>query len=154
MFFFIIMYRTCWTSNLDDVTSFSENINWRKPIFSRSIFAILSWYIVFFHGTTAPSGPGPPHYRGFTITIRHTTFGRTSLDKWSASSRDLYMTTHNTRHTQENINTTGGILTHNPSKRTATDPRLRPSGHWNRRFISLISSILHVFVKVSKFSCV
>jgi hypothetical protein len=21
------------------------------------------------HGTTAPSGPGPPHYRGFTITF-------------------------------------------------------------------------------------
>jgi hypothetical protein len=26
----------------------------------------------FFHGAAAPSGPGPPHYRGFTITLRHT----------------------------------------------------------------------------------
>jgi hypothetical protein len=32
-------------------------------------------------GPTAPSGPGPPHYRGFTITLRHTTVGRTPLDE-------------------------------------------------------------------------
>jgi len=27
-----------------------------------------------------PSGPGPPHFRGFMITLRHTTHGRTPLD--------------------------------------------------------------------------
>jgi len=27
-----------------------------------------------------PIGPGPPHCRGFTITLRHTTLGRTPLD--------------------------------------------------------------------------
>jgi len=32
-----------------------------------------------FHGTTAPSGPGQTHYRGFTITLRHITLGRTPL---------------------------------------------------------------------------
>jgi hypothetical protein len=31
------------------------------------------------NGATAPSGPGHPHYRGFTITLRHTTLGRTAL---------------------------------------------------------------------------
>ena len=36
------------------------------------------------HGATAPSGPGPPHYRGFTITLRHTTLCSTALDEWSA----------------------------------------------------------------------
>ena len=59
-------------------------------------------YTFFFaNGATAPSGPGPPHYRGFTITLRHTTLGSTPLDEWSARRRDLYMTTHNThnRHT-------------------------------------------------------
>jgi hypothetical protein len=58
-------------------------------------------YILFANGSTAPSGPGPPHYRGFTITLRHTTLGSTPLDEWSARRRDLYMTTHNThnRHT-------------------------------------------------------
>ena len=32
------------------------------------------------HGTTVPSRPGP-HCRGFTITFRHTTVGRTPLDE-------------------------------------------------------------------------
>ena len=32
--------------------------------------------IFFSYGATAPSGPGPPHYQGFTITLRHTTLGR------------------------------------------------------------------------------
>jgi hypothetical protein len=39
---------------------------------------------IFFHGATAPSGPGPPHYRGFTFTPRHTILGRTPLNEWSA----------------------------------------------------------------------
>jgi hypothetical protein len=52
-------------------------------------------------GSTAPSGPGPPHYGGFTITLGHTTLGRTPLDEWSARCTDLYLTTHNThmKHT-------------------------------------------------------
>jgi hypothetical protein len=79
---------------------------------------------------TAPWGPRPPHYRGFTITLRHTTLGRTPLDEWSARHRDLYLTTHNKHNT--NIHATGGIRTRNPSKRTAADPRLRPRGHWDR----------------------
>jgi hypothetical protein len=45
---------------------------------------------------TAPLGSGPPHYRGFTITFRHSTLGRTPLDEWSACRRDLYLATHNT----------------------------------------------------------
>jgi len=38
---------------------------------------------IFRHDATAPSGPSPPHYRGFTITIRHTALGRTPLEEWS-----------------------------------------------------------------------
>jgi hypothetical protein len=54
------------------------------------------------------SGPRPPHYRGFTITLRHTTLGRTPLDELSARRRDLYLTTHNTQK-ETNIHATGGI---------------------------------------------
>jgi hypothetical protein len=50
----------------------------------------------FFNGPTAPSGPRPAYYRGFTITLRHTTLGKTPLDEWSARRRNLYLTTHNT----------------------------------------------------------
>ena len=35
----------------------------------------------FFYGTTAPDEPGPSHCRDFTITLRHTTLGRTPLDE-------------------------------------------------------------------------
>ena len=54
----------------------------------------------FFPGSTAPSGPGPPHCRSFTITLRHTTLSRTPLDEWSVRRRDLYLTTHNTHNRQ------------------------------------------------------
>jgi hypothetical protein len=54
-----------------------------------------------FYGATAPSGPGPPCCRGFTITLRHTTLGRTPLDERSARRRDLYLTTHNTHKRQK-----------------------------------------------------
>ena len=52
------------------------------------------------HGAIAPSGPGPPHYRGFTIILRHNTLGRTPLDEWSAQRRDLYLTTYNIQKRQ------------------------------------------------------
>jgi len=51
---------------------------------------------IFFNGSTAPAEPGPLHYRGFIITLRHTTIGRTPLDEGSARLRELYLTTHNT----------------------------------------------------------
>jgi hypothetical protein len=37
--------------------------------------------IYLFCGATAPSGPEPPQYRGYTITLRHTTLGRTPVDE-------------------------------------------------------------------------
>jgi hypothetical protein len=49
---------------------------------------------LFLHDATACSGPVPPHYRGFTIILRHTTLGRCPLDEWSVRRRDLYLTTH------------------------------------------------------------
>jgi hypothetical protein len=67
---------------------------------------ICYWYF-FFHGATAPSGPGPPRFRGFTITLRHTTVGRTPLDEGSTRRRDLYLTTHNTHNRQTSMPTPG-----------------------------------------------
>jgi len=73
----------------------------------------------------SPSGPRPPHYRGFMITLRYTTLGTIPLYEWSARRRDK------TQHSQETIiHPPGGIRTHKPSKPAATDLRLRPRGHW------------------------
>jgi hypothetical protein len=54
-----------------------------------------------------PSKPGLPHYRGFTITLRHSILCRTRLDELSGWRRDLYLTTHNTRNRQTPTAPTG-----------------------------------------------
>jgi hypothetical protein len=43
--------------------------------------ALLNQNYCFFDSVIAPSGPEPPHSRGFTITLRHTTLGRTPVDE-------------------------------------------------------------------------
>jgi hypothetical protein len=57
------------------------------------------------HGATAPGGPGSPNYRGFTITLRHTTLDKTPLDEWSARRTDVYVTTYNTHKRQMSMKT-------------------------------------------------
>jgi len=64
-------------------------------------------------------------------TQRHTTVGRIPLDEWSARRGDLYLTTHNTHNRQTSM-PTGGIRSHDLSRRAAVDLRLRPAGHWDR----------------------
>jgi len=52
---------------------------------------------------TALSRPGPPHYRGFPITIRHTTLGTTPMNKWLTNRRGVYLTTHYTHKRQTSM---------------------------------------------------
>ena len=40
----------------------------------------------FFRGAAASSGPGRLQYRDFTLTLRHTTVGRTSSDDAETST--------------------------------------------------------------------
>jgi hypothetical protein len=55
-------------------------------------------------------GPRPPHYRGITITLRHTTLGSTDYLVGLLLTRDIHAP--------------GGIRIRNPSKRAAADPQL------------------------------
>ena len=80
------------------------------------------------HGLTAPSGPGPPHYRSFTIIFS---------DKTQPSQ-------------QRDIHAPAGIRTNNLSKRAATHPCLRPRVHWHRQNHSLLQ-ILGCFFFTSSF---
>jgi hypothetical protein len=59
--------------------------------------------ISIFHSATAASGPGPPHYRCFTITLRHTTLGRTPLGMRSARRRDVSISIHSTHKRQTSM---------------------------------------------------
>ena len=62
--------------------------------------------LIKFLSSTAPSGSGSPHCRGFNITYTHThthTLDRTPLDGWSHRRSDLYMTIHNTDNRQTSM---------------------------------------------------
>jgi hypothetical protein len=51
-------------------------------------------------------------------------------------------TLQHTQHSQQtNIHASGGIRTHNLSRRAAADLRLRPRAHWNRLYGGFISNI-------------
>jgi hypothetical protein len=67
------------------------------------IIIIIIIISIGFSWLVSPSGPRSHHYRGFTITLRHTTLGRTPLDEWPVRRRDLYLTTHNTHNKQISI---------------------------------------------------
>jgi hypothetical protein len=85
-------------------------------------------------GTRARSGVGPPHYRGFTISLRHTTVGSTGsvgLRRTSVQSTHRPLRTQNTILMRD-IRNTSGIRTRNPSKQAASRSRLRLCSHWDR----------------------
>jgi hypothetical protein len=71
-------------------------VNFLHPSYISSLLFCFSWF-------DSRSGPRPPPYRGITITLRHTTLGRTPLDEWSVLRRDLYLATHNTHKRQTSM---------------------------------------------------
>ena len=102
----------CFLKYLTTLCQYSVNRIITKIILER--FWPRSWRIGFAlrsrkrktfppHGATAPSGPGSPHYRGITISLRHITISRSPLDEWSARRRDLYLTTHNIHKRQISV---------------------------------------------------
>jgi hypothetical protein len=52
-----------------------------KPFVTNPVALIITGIFFPPHCATAHSGPGLPHYRGFTITLRLTTLGRAPLDR-------------------------------------------------------------------------
>jgi hypothetical protein len=101
-------------------------------------------YTLLCIGATAPSGlliveASRPHsHKTYTVWL---------LSPWSGRRRDLYLTTHKTQQTD--IHAPSGIRTHNPSKGTAKDSRIRPRGHQYRLFLCAYSHIKVNFISVS-----
>jgi hypothetical protein len=92
--------------------------------------------IISIHSFTGAYSPrwtfGLP-FRCFLITHIQT-HGRTPLDEWSASRRDLYLHRTTQRINTTNIHAPRGIRTRDPSNQAAAHLRLRPRGHWHRRW--------------------
>jgi len=115
--------RTIWTSQDYTVRKSIQLYDLYFPTIAKLYFCmtvrfVILCYYLHFHVATAPSGSWSPHYRGFTITLRHTTLSRTPPVKWPARWTDLYL--KNPQHSQKTeIHARGGIQTHNPSKRVA-----------------------------------
>jgi hypothetical protein len=103
-----IPFETCWTFNKRWNNKFYYKVTfcWLFIRIQTTMHAsvnikfYLLIYIFFYLGATAHSGPRPPYCREFTVTLRHTTVGRTPLDEWSSRRRDLYLTTHDTHNRQ------------------------------------------------------
>ena len=85
-------------------------------------------------------GTGPLHYRGFTMALRHTTLGRTSLDEWSARHRDLYVTTHNTHKRQISM-PPAGFETANPVRERPRRPTIDNHLPWEKQCLMFALSI-------------
>jgi hypothetical protein len=84
--------------------------------------------------------PGPPHYQGFTITLRHATLCRTSLDEWLVPRRDLYITTRNTHKGKTSMLPTGFESTVPASERRQTHSLDRAATTTGKLLQHLISS--------------
>jgi hypothetical protein len=84
-----------------------------------------------------PSGPRPPLYRGFMITLK--TLQSVEL-LWTSGQPDAETSTWHTTLTRDRHPSPDGIRTHNPSKRAAADPRLRPRGDWDRPHLTIFTT--------------
>ena len=98
---------------------------------------------VVFHSPlqNSPSGPGPPHYQGFIITLGHTICSRTLLHEWSAKV-DLYLKTHNNHKRQISIPPAGFETTIPVSQR----PQAHSLDHTATRISFLCGIVWHNFL--------
>jgi hypothetical protein len=90
------------------------------------------------------SRPTATQYRDLTITLRHTTSGRTPLDEWSARRRDLYLTTHNTDKRQTSMPAAGFEPTIRTSERPQTHALDRGATGTDRAQIYFPLILLHL----------
>jgi hypothetical protein len=95
------------------------------------------YFFLFFQWLYSPSGPGPPHCRGFAITLSWTRHPGRVI---SPSQRRL---PHIQESQETDIHAPGRIRTHDASRRTAADPRLRQRGHRGRHY-SIHSTYIYI----------
>ena len=81
----------------------------------------------FFHGSSAPIGPGLPPCSQFSVTLSTTQSVGLHCTGDQPTPRTL---PDNTQHSQEtDFHDSGGIRTRHRSKRTAANPGIKPRGN-------------------------
>jgi hypothetical protein len=69
--------------------------------------------------------------------------------RWDSSGRGIGPSqrtlSDNTNTVQDKCPCSGGIRTHDPSKRSAADPRLRPRRHWNRPIFTQVITVNNIW---------
>ena len=86
--------------------------------------------VYLFIGVTAPSGPWPPHSRGFYISHNDVPQSVGLLVAQTSTWQHTTVTT-------ERLPWPGGIRIHNHSQRAAADVRLRPRGYLDRLLLKI-----------------
>ena len=125
-------------------------------IFKRTVFPlIIRWFalvkyviiiIIILWRLQPNRGLCSPHSWGlFEITHNDTPQSVGLL--WTSDQPVAETSTWQHTTLRTNIHATGGIGTHNLSRRAAADPRLRPRGHWNRLLLLLLL-LFHKFLVV------
>jgi hypothetical protein len=102
-----------WKLYVTDGSTMQQDA-WMHPFFTHLLYVlykILNILTPPSNCATTPRVTCPPHYCGFTITLRRTTLGRTPFNEWSAQRKDLYLTTHNTHNRQTSMPPAGFKLT-------------------------------------------
>jgi hypothetical protein len=97
-FYLLVLLRHAWPQLL---AIFRQLVVFSSEVWSLRVnlhMWLQSWFISFYHGSRAPVGLGFRMVEASRSHSRHTTFGRTTLDEWSARRRDLHLTTHNTHN--------------------------------------------------------
>jgi len=79
------------------------------------------------HGATGPSGSGSPIIKA---SRSHPDTPHSVGLLWTTET----LPDHTQLSQETDIHAAGGIRKHNPSKKAAADPRLRPRGQWDRPF--------------------
>jgi hypothetical protein len=92
-------------------------INYEAPCYT--VFFLLLFDVIFLW-LDNPTELKPPPCRGFEITFRNTTLGRTPQDECSACCRDLYLSTHNIHRRQTSMFPAGLETTIPASERPKT----------------------------------
>jgi hypothetical protein len=115
--------------------------------FLKDIWVRATYYVICsnFHFVVLPTSTYSRRRLSFyfhLITLRHTPQSVGLL--WTGDRPVAETSTWQHKHSQEtNIHASGGIRTHDPSKRSASDLLRRPRGHWDRLQQFYIWSILN-----------